>query len=355
MISTLAVTAALLAVQQPGPLFRTVRGEVRDTSGMPLADVEVLALGEGRITRTNRNGAFELDHMPLGEQRFLFRMLGYQRMEVPVLLRADPEDLILRMTPLAVTLDPVTVSGPRRTGVYGVVGDVSYQPLPGVEVLVVGGGTAITDSSGQFSLARVRGGTYMLRVRKRGYYAITRSLTLPKDEAMEVSLIMMPLPSGLSRSRTTTLSGLGPRLGWALAESDSRQMRCRGGNSILVTREELAEQGIERGSLADALPRARSVAAKGLPRAELIQYQVIFPGMDYPGPPNSGVRAEEVWPSGTPTWPLTGLRVEDVEAVEIYWGPVRARLPTTLGFSQPFGRTQNFGGCPKATIWVWFQ
>jgi hypothetical protein len=353
MISTLAATAALLALQQVDPQFRAVRGEVRDTAGVPLADVEVLALSEGRITRTNRNGAFALDRIPLGEQRFLFRVPGYQRIEIAVLVRATAEDLIVRMTPLAVTLDPVTVSG-RRTGLFGVVGDASYRPLSGVEVLVVGSGKAITDSSGQFNLSRVGGGPHMLRVRKHGYYAITRSLTLPRDEAMELSLIMLPLPPGMSRGQVTTLSGLAPRLGWALAESDARQMRCRG-SSIIVTREELAEQGIERGSLADALPRARSVAAKGFARAELIQYDVIFPGIDYPGPPNSGVLADERTGFGQ-TWPLTGLRVEDVEAVEIYWGPVRPRRRAgTLGFSRRFGPTLDSVGCARATIWVWFQ
>ena len=354
MISTLAVTAARLAVQQPGLSTRTVRGEVRDTGGMPLADVEVLALSEGRITRTNRNGAFELDHIALGEQRFLFRILGYQRIEVAVLVRADAEDLIVRMTPLAVTLDPVTVSGRRATGVFGVVGDVSYQPLPGVEVFVVGGGRTITDSSGQFNLARVRGGTYMLRVRKRGYYAITRSFTLPKDEAMELSLIMVPLPGGLSRGRVTALSGLSPRLGWALAESDSRQTRCRGGSSVLVTREELAELGLARGSLADALPRTRSVAAKGLARAELLQYRVIFDGVDNPGPPSSGVSADQfTWYRGNDTRALAGLQVEEVEAVEIYGGPVLR--PPSLDYTRPFGRSANFATCPRGTIWVWLQ
>lgn len=353
MISMLAVTVAFLAIQQPGPSFRTVRGEVRDTGGMPLADVEVLALSEGRITRTNRSGAFELDHISLGEQRFLFRILGYQRIEVDVLIRGDAEDLIVRMTPLAVTLDPVTVSGRRRTGVFGVVGDAAYQPLPGVEVLVVGAGTTITDSSGQFNLARVRDGTYMLRVRKRGYYAITRSLTLPKDEALEMSLIMIPLPPGLSRSRVTTLSGLSPRLGWALGESDSRQTRCRGGSSVLVTREELAELGLARGSLADALPRTRSVAAKGLARAELLQYRVIFDGMDYPGQPSSGVTADQfTWYRASDPRPLAGLQVEEVEAVEIYGRPFQR--PSSLDFSRPFGRTENFS-CPPGTIWVWLQ
>jgi hypothetical protein len=345
MIVVLAVAAAAtLAVQQePVHQYRPVFGEVRDTSGTPLANVEVLALDEGRLARTGADGTFRLDSIAFGEQRFLFRQVGYHRIEVSLLIRPAAEEIVIRMTPVAVVLDPVMVSA-RRTGVFGVVGDARYQALAGVEVLVVGGGSAITDSSGQFNLPRVRAGTYMLRVRKRGYYALTRSLTLPRDDAMELSLLLMPLPGGLSRGRVTQLSGYSPRLGWALAESDSRQMRCRGGSSVLVTREELAEQG--EGSLADALTRTRTVSSKAYGRMELLQYRVIIDGQNYPGAPAAGVPLDDF---RTPDegWPLAGLRVEEVEAVEIYKGRIR--------LSRPSGRSSNFGGCPTGTIWVWLR
>lgn len=354
MIAALAVTAALaLTLQQDQPQFRSVRGTVRDTAGTPLENVEVVALTEGRVTHTGPDGVFRLDSVSLGEQRFLFRQVGYHRIEAVFLIRPASEEIVVRMTPVAVMLDPVTVSA-RRTGVFGVIGDASYQPVAGVEVLVVGGGTAITDSGGQFTLPRVRGGTYMLRVRKRGYYAITRSITLPKDEAMELSLLLLPLPSGLSRGRVTALSGYSPRLGWALAESDSRQTRCRGGSSILVTREELAEQG--EGSLADALPRTHSVAAKAYGRMELLQYRVLVDGQDYPGMPMSGIPLDDFQPTDQTGWPLAGIRVEDVEAVEIYKGSVRAaRLPSLSFLSRPLTRTPTYGGCPSGTIWIWLQ
>src|SRR5688572_5197457 len=327
MIGLLAAVAALAATTQQEPRqFRTIIGEVRDTAGTPLGNVDVLALSAGRGTRTAPNGVFQIDSVRLGEQRFLFRAIGYHRVEVELIVRAEAEKMSVRLTPTAVTLDPVTVTA-RRTGVFGVIGDAGYNPLSAVEVDVIGGGHAVTDSSGRFNLPRVRGGTYMLRVKKRGYYPITRSLTIPRDEAMELSLLLLPLPSGLSGRRVDALSGYGARLGWALAESDSRQMRCRGGSSILVTREELAEQG--RGSLAEALPRVASVAAKGYGRTELLRYRVNLDGFDNPGPPGGGQQLDDFYPGDVGGWPLTGIAVEDVEAVEIYKGyPMRGRIPS---------------------------
>lgn len=350
MIQILAVTVALAALPQQ----RTVFGEVRDTAGAPLADVEVVALNEARVTRTSGDGTFRLDRIPLGEQRFLFRHVGFYRIELAVIIRADAETVVTRLTPIAMVLDAVTVSA-RRTGVFGVVGDAEYKSVPGVEVNVIGGGRAVTDSGGGFNLPKVRSGTYMLRVRKRGYYPITRSLTIPKNEAMELSLLLMPLPRGLSSGRVSALSGYGARLGWALAESDSRQMRCRGGSSVLVTREELAEQG--QGTLAEALPRTRSAGSKGYGRMDLLRYRVIVDGVDNPGPPGGGVPLDDFYPPDIGGWPLSGIAVEDVEAVEIYKGyPSFGRSYTRqLGFGTLTRRTTGGFGCPAATIWIWLR
>ena len=356
MIIALAVLAATAAFQQEPRQFRTVIGEVRDTAGTPLGNVDVLVLSAGKLTRTAPNGVFQLDSIPLGEQRFLFRGIGYHRVEVAMIVRRGSEKMMVRLTPVAVTLDPVTVTA-RRTGVFGVVGDAGYNPLAAVEVDVIGGGHAVTDSSGRFNLPRVKGGTYMLRVKKRGYYPITRSLTFPRDEAIELSLLLMPLPRGLSDRRMDALSGYGARLGWALAESDSRQMRCRGGSSILVTREELAEQG--QGSLADALPRVSSVTAKGYGRSELLRYRVSLDGYDTPGPPGGGEPLDYLDDVGG--WPLTGIAVEDVEAVEIYKGYPMRRPAAPFSRRQPlsFGtlsrRTRSSFGCPSGTIWIWMR
>lgn len=359
MIIALAVLAATTAFQQEPRQFRTIIGEVRDTAGTPLGNVDVLALSAGRMARTAPNGVFQIDSVRLGEQRFLFRAIGYHRVEVEVIVRAEAEKMSVRLTPTAVTLDPVTVTA-RRTGVFGVIGDAGYNPLSAVEVDVIGGGHAMTDSTGRFNLPRVRGGTYMLRVKKRGYYPLTRSLTIPRDEAMELSLLLVPLPPGLSDRRIDALSGYGARLGWALAESDSRQMRCRGGSSVLVTREELAEQG--RGSLADALPRVASVSAKGYGRTELLRYRVNLDGYDTPGPPGGGEPLDGYYVEDISGWPLAGIAVEDVEAVEIYKGyPTRSRISSGFSRRAPlsFGtlsrRTASSFGCPSGTIWIWMR
>lgn len=45
----------------------TIRGEVRDTAGQPLDQVQVVALSESRIVRTGPDGRFVLDSITPGE------------------------------------------------------------------------------------------------------------------------------------------------------------------------------------------------------------------------------------------------------------------------------------------------
>lgn len=340
-----------LAVQAQ---IRTVRGEVRDTAGNPLEHVDVIALLEGRIAQTNRDGSFSLDSVTLGEQRFLFRRVGYHRVEITVVIARGTGDILARLAPVALTLDPVVVSA-GRTGLFGVVGDTAYGPIGGAEIHVVGGGRTVTDSAGGFTLPKVRGGTYMLRIRKKGYYAERRSITIPRGESLELSVLLNPVRAGLSPRQVAIASGYAPRLEWALGESDSRRIRCAGGSSVLVPREELAEQG--RGSLADALPRTRSAASRAYGRMELLQYQVFVDGQVGPRVADALIPVGDAFDENRGQgWPLAGISVEDVEAVEIYKGwPRRARL-RPFGSSAPrVGERQGFGSCPQGTIWIWMR
>jgi hypothetical protein len=341
-----AVFITLLATSLPGQaVFRTVRGEVRDTAGKPLESVDVIASSEGRVTRTGADGRFTLDSIAFGEQRFLFRRVGFNRVESTLLIGKDDEEVIARLTPVGVTLDPVVVSA-RPTGLVGVVGDASYRPLAGVEVEAFGGGRTLTDSAGRFSLPNARAGGYLLQVRKRGYYPLRRSVTVPRGEYQELSVLLLPVPSGLRGRRVSDLSGYNGRVAWALGESAFRRARCAGGMSVLIPREEFAEAG-GRGSLDLMLPRTRTAASKGYSWSELRGYALFIDGQDAWG------------------WPLSGIHAEDVEAVEIYKGfPARQPLsPASLvpwrsmgGAFAPHRQELNRpGDCPKATIWVWLR
>jgi len=321
--------------------FRTVRGEVRDTAGNPLDAVDIILLSGDRVARTGSDGRFVFDSVEFGMQRFLFRRVGYNRIESAFLINQDDEEIVVRLTPVAFTLDPIVVSA-RRTGLFGVVGDALYQPMAGAEVEAFGGGQTVTDSTGHFSLPKIRPGSYLLQVRKRGYYALRRSITVPRGEYQELSVLLLPIPSGLRGRRLAEANGFSPRVGWALGESAWRRVRCSGGSSVLIPREELAEAG-GRGRLDLVLSRTRTAVSKGYGEFELRDYQLFLDGQNALG------------------WPLAGIHAEDVEAVEIYKGYPNRRPPPPANRSmggafspRPRG-IEVFRDCPKATIWVWMR
>jgi len=314
---------------------RSVRGEVRDLNGQPIDRVQVLALAAGRTTLTDPTGKFQLDTFPLGEERFLFRRLGFNPLEVTVIIDAVNADVDVKMTPIAQELAPVVVRG-RRSGVFGTVTDVSDQPVAGVEVTVLGGAVAThTDSLGHFSLPSVPAGTFMMMVRKRGYFVVRHSVTLPVGEALDLSVLLAQVPQGVSNRTRDRLAGIGGISDMAWDAHAARRVRCTGGNTVFVPREEIATQGELR--LDYALPHAPSVLSHGFGPNDLRDYAVFIDGRDATG------------------WPLSAITAADVEAVEVYRGG-RRRTPTIVPSSTaPTSPSFAPAGCPAGSVWVWLR
>lgn len=333
VVACLLIPAALSA--QRGT--RSVRGEVRDPSGQPIDRVQVLALEAGRTTLTDPTGKFQLDSFPLGLERFLFRRLGFNPVEVTVIVDAVNADVDVQMTPIAQELAPVVVRG-RRSGVFGTVTDAGDQPIAAVEVTVLGGAVAThTDSLGQFSLPSVPAGTFMMMVRKRGYFVVRHSVILPVGEALDLSVLLAEVPPGVSDRTRDRLAGIGGISDIAWDAHAARRVRCTGGNAVFVPREEIATQSETR--LDYALPRSASVLRKGFGPDELRGYAMFIDGLDGTG------------------WPLSSIRAADVEAVEVYRGS-RRRSPTSIvpsgatPTSPPFAPSR---GCPSGSVWVWLR
>jgi Carboxypeptidase regulatory-like domain/CarboxypepD_reg-like domain len=317
---------------------RTVRGSVRDTAGQPVDQVQVLAMTEGRKTTTGSDGRFQLDSFPLGEERFLFRRLGFNPVEVTVVVNTEDREIDVRMTPRAQELKPVVVRG-RRSGVLGTVRDANDRPITGAEITVLGGASATqTDSLGRFSLPTVPAGTFMLMVRKRGYFALRHAVILPVGEALDVPLVLAQVPSGLNERRISRLAGFGGLLDAAWDAHASRRVRCSGGNSVFVPREELAEQQSMR--LDFALPRAPSALSRGFGGEELRRYAVFIDGQNGMG------------------WPLSAIPADQVEAVEVYRGASTSGVPRRI-VPWSLNPTSSFnlapGICPSGTIWIWMR
>ena len=91
-----------------------LKGLVRqDSSGIPLAEVEVIAEGAGRQTTSDRSGRFLLRDLPYGPQTILLRKIGFRpaRRGV-VLLRRDTARLdVLLISEAAQRLEPIAVEG----------------------------------------------------------------------------------------------------------------------------------------------------------------------------------------------------------------------------------------------------
>jgi hypothetical protein len=241
------------------------------------------------------------------------------------------------MTPVAQELTPVVVRG-RRSGVFGTVADPSDQPVAGAEVTVLGGAAATqTDSLGHFTLPSVPAGTFMMRVRKRGFFVQRQSVTLPVGEALDVSVLLAPVPSGLSERKISRLAGFGGILDWAWDAHSARRIRCTGGNAAFVPREEMASQGRLR--LDRALPRAPSAMIRGFGWDEVRGYAVFIDGQDASG------------------WPLSAIPAADVEAVEVYRGPrSRGPLSPVPSGTTPASTFFNVSAsCPRGTIWIWMR
>lgn len=67
----------------------TVRGVVTDTTGRPLADVEVMSVNAERSTRTGRDGKYTLTRLPFGQQLLIARIPGYQVGQAPIKMLDD--------------------------------------------------------------------------------------------------------------------------------------------------------------------------------------------------------------------------------------------------------------------------
>ncbi len=120
-----AVLVAALAAPDAGLAQSLLRGTVReDSSGRPLAGVEVLVMGTPRRVTTDAAGRFAFAAPPAGRRIVLFRALGYRPVHQWVLLGlADTVVANALMVPAPVELAPIEVTGradgPPGTGLDG--------------------------------------------------------------------------------------------------------------------------------------------------------------------------------------------------------------------------------------------
>jgi len=203
----MAVSAEMAVAQD----FGSITGFVRDSAGSPLPSAQV-SIGT-RSTTTSPLGGFRLDSLPVGDHLITIRLLGYASIRSPVAVRIGVRNYTFVLRP-ATQLLPTLLTEARRSGIYGTVGDTSYQPLPGVRVQVAGrgGGDAITDSSGHFAFPQATRGQYVVRTVHPGYADQRLFVELDRGGGVELAIRLPPSRETPSRVDEVAIQDLSRRL-----------------------------------------------------------------------------------------------------------------------------------------------
>lgn len=119
------LTAVSVLAALPLGAQSVLAGRVReDSTGRPLAGVEVVLLGSERRTLTDASGRYVLTMLPDGRRQVLFRSVGFRPVQEWVVLgRADTVWANPMLVAQTVQLDPITVTAkpdaPRGLGLEG--------------------------------------------------------------------------------------------------------------------------------------------------------------------------------------------------------------------------------------------
>ncbi len=207
------VSTRTLQAQAPAVLT----GVVRDSSGAPLRDVEVILRDAGRATRSDERGQFSLNDVSPGAYVVWFRRLGYRSVEFNWAARVGERTSVeVALQEIPRQLDPVVVraeedkTAAARASILGLVIDTEGNPIPEAEVQLVGANASgMTRANGGFLFRPLAIGTYVIRVRKLGFEPGTVTLQLVERDDREVVIRMHPLAAGLDPTVVTERSGYG--------------------------------------------------------------------------------------------------------------------------------------------------
>jgi Carboxypeptidase regulatory-like domain len=261
-----------------------VRGSVNDE---PLAGalIDLRATDNPRSARSDQFGVFEINAVAPGTYRMTVRRIGYAELTRELIVADHDTALMVVLVRRAMLLDTMRVKA-NVTAIYGLVGtSLTLMPLQGASVLVVGAGKAeTTDSGGRFFVPLKRPGSYLLRVAKPGYSPLQLTIDVPTERSVETSAL-------LDTSSAATRPNTDKR--W---EDFDRRVEGHAMNSALVTSRELEK--FESQLFSEAIKNSPSFAKRGM---KLGNSACVFIN----GSPRPGLA-------------LDVLRVEDVQAVELY-------------------------------------
>ncbi|MCC6245486.1 MAG: carboxypeptidase regulatory-like domain-containing protein [Gemmatimonadaceae bacterium] len=316
------------AIAQSERSGSTLRGTVTDTSGLPIANVNVVIGQLRRQTITRSDGAFQFDSVPKGSYTVSARRLGYIAKAFTAIVTDTGGVLHIRMLQVGQSVSAVETRADVG-GVSGVIADTAFSPIKNVRISVLGSSKSVqTDSAGAFFLP-LRAGQYLLRMDRDGYHSQTKSVMIPENEGRKIAAWLVSR-SGPANSLEAT----------ALFDLNQRMIRSNPVNSKYYTREELMRRG---------LPDLRAVVGQWASGPITHECDVSIGGT-----PNMKI-------------PLSLLTVAEIEFVEVYLPTntagggdnrgVTSMTGNQTRFRTPTG-TGNIGpspGCGRVALIAWLK
>ena len=355
LTATLLMTAIPIGVRAQqssgGSAPSTLVGLVRDSTGTPIPDVQVVLFTRGIGTYTDAQGWFTLAGVAPGEYDVRFQRLGYHAVDAHwQARRGERTEVAIVLHAVAHGLDTVVVSGHsshRVRGhavVLGVVVDSAGAPLSDVRLDLLGTGeSAATSVDGQFLFPELGPGSYLVRARKIGFAQRTVPVDVVPDSRHTVAIRMNALGALLDTVNVLAQSGFGKNA-TAWRDFDERQQWRDNATSMTLLRDDLKPLGKLAIDIA-----LQYTPAMGLPELSTTLITNIYP------PAISGpttITDEEsscILVNGSePMYePLRAFHASDLQAVEVYaasslatpesdlTGTIKARMSSIPACSPP--------------------
>lgn len=185
------VATLQLAPNNPG----TITGSIIDNTGKGIAGAEVTAAGLS--VTTDANGAYTFMNVPQGSTAITASANGFQSATETVNVAAG-----------ATTVAPVMTLLSNLGNVTGKVTDATGAPLAGASV-GFGGGSTVTDASGNFAFSNLPAGTIQLVAALAGYQSVTQNVNVVAGTTTTANftLVLANASPGTVTGKVTNISG----------------------------------------------------------------------------------------------------------------------------------------------------
>jgi hypothetical protein len=339
-----------------------LRGEIRSLAGGPVADVSIDAFRDSvRLTgtRSDRAGRFELRIGTPGTYLVRFRKIGFDPIQYRWTAQTDSTITIRPViNPGSTALDTVSIVGEqsRTSIVSGIVVDDAGNAVPDALVEMLGTGKGgMTRADGRFEFGPLRPGNYVFRARKIGLEPASSTLLLVGAEERGLALRMQRLPSLLRAAEIRERSGYGSDQGrWV--DLDQR-LRWSGTRSFVFATEDLSRySGMSLDIVAAQTGALWTEGRKSGSAAMLSISSAGTNGKVGDGGARQGVPGDACILLNGKSFvrqPLSSIRAEDVELLEIY--PSRSEVTSTVANRMHFQCERSPLGTHPTWYVIWMK